>query len=431
LFLSSLLTFAPAAGRPAGADVVSFPSAEAIEADQAEAATQAKADGRPVAEYLWSTQRLLGEFDGHRQALEDRGLIVQLYYNNFLGVKSNGGRTSSAAARNSGSADLFLYADFEELFGLGGGEGLLQVKGQYGRNINPLVDALSDPIDDADGDAFYVSQLWLQQSVADERVAIRLGYLDQQVAIDRNAYANSEDRQFMSTFLDNNPLVPLAIGVGATAFITPTNWLEIILSTADADAKRFSAGFDTAFDNFTSLFGYFEVGASASVTSARGPLYGKYRVGVVYDPRVRAVFRDESEHRCQDLGVYFNFDQMVYREAAGSSQGLGVFGRYGYRDPEINAITHFWSAGLHYEGAVAGRGEDVIGFGVYSARMSDDFRRAEGRDFRYETGYELYYRIQALPWLTITPDVQFISNPGGLTTVEDTVVFALRGRVTF
>ena len=73
------------------------------------------------------------------------------------------------------------------------------------------------------------------------------GYLDQQVVFDRNAFANSEDRQFLSTFLDNNnAVIPLKVGLGATLFLRPTDWLELALGTADADNEPRQAEAPTA-----------------------------------------------------------------------------------------------------------------------------------------------------------------------------------------
>lgn len=42
----------------------------------------------------------------------------------------------------------------------------------------------------------------------------------------------------MSAFLDNNnAIIPLKIGLGATLFINSTEWLRLILGTADADNR--------------------------------------------------------------------------------------------------------------------------------------------------------------------------------------------------
>ncbi len=41
------------------------------------------------------------------------------------------------------------------------------------------------------------------------------------------------------------------------------------------------------------------------------------------------------------------------------------------------------------------------------------------------------YRIQVTPWLQITPDLQYITNPGALSSNDDAFVIGLRARFTF
>jgi porin len=48
-----------------------------------------------------------------------------------------------------------------------------------------------------------------------------------------------------------------------------------------------------------------------------------------------------------------------------------------------------------------------------------------------ETVYELYYSIMVTPWLTITPDVQVITNPGGRNDARDALVGGLRIKLVF
>jgi len=386
---------------------------------------------------LDSRPRLFGEFGGRRGRLEDAGIMPSLYYNHFLGVQAQGGQDQGAAARHSGTGDFFLYVDLEPWARLRGSEMLLHLKAGYGRNINARIGALSDPIDDADGDSTgHIPQLWFQQTLFGEQVQLRFGYLDQQVALDRNAYANSEDRQFMATFLDNNTaIVPLAIGLGATLFLNPADWLQVTFSTADADATPFQPGFDTAFDSWTTLFGYLEVGLRPDILARAGMLPGNYRLGLIWDPRRKERFASAGEGQARvtrgDAGFYLSFDQMIYRERPGRPQGMGLFARYGYRDPEVNPVNWFWSVGGQYRGLLARRQGDVLGIGSYMYHASPDRRAAGHPDLHDEAGFEVYYRIQVFPWLQVTPDWQYIIDPGAGRSVEDALVFALRARVTF
>jgi porin len=161
-------------------------------------------------------------------------------------------------------------------------------------------------------------------------------------------------------------------------------------------------------------------------------LPGNYRFGLIWDPRRKERFAGGAAAAERgDAGVYMSFDQLVYRERPGHAQGLGLFARYGYRDPNVNAVSHFWSVGAQYEGPLPRRDADVVGLGTYTAHASPDFRQAGHPNVRHETGFELYYSIEVLPWLQVTPDVQFIVNPGARRSVENALVLGLRGRVTF
>jgi porin len=171
--------------------------------------------------------------------------------------------------------------------------------------------------------------------------------------------------------------------------------------------------------------------------SESGSLLGTYRFGVFYDPRTRPVFvrRRKGDDRplpreSDDVGFYLSFDQMLYRESPEDSQGLGVFARYGIRHGDVNRISQFWSVGAQYQGFLRNRDSDVLGFGAYSVHASDQYQRAFGSDFSRETGFELYYKFQITPWLTLTPDVQYIVNPSGLRNASDSIVMGFRARVS-
>jgi len=383
-----------------------------------------------MGEHLRDSPRLLGDVHGERTRLERLGLHFRLFYNQLLsGKPSGGGANDGAAFGHSGSYDFFAGADLEALTGWRGADVLLHVKGQYDRNLNPDVGALSDPIDDADFDAgIYVDELWLQQAWLDDRVRVRIGFAEQQTVFDRNAHANSEDRQFLTTFLDNNGVVPLPNGLAVTLIVDPVPWAELAVGCADADNRPRNDGFDTFFDDADSLTGYFEL-AFESPFEGRD-LSGRYRVGVFIDGRQRLDFRTRLPDRGH-VGAYLSFDQLVLREGTRWDEGLGVFARAGYADPDVNRVAWFWSAGLEYAGPIPRRGGDVLGFGVYQAIGSSVYRDAVDPRFERETGIELYYAARVLGWLVVTPDLQVIVDPGATGQAGDVFLATLRLRTTF
>ncbi len=387
-------------------------------------------------DWVHDTQ-MTGAWGGARTALEDRGLKFDLFYNTTTGINLHGGADVNDAHRNSGSFDLFVRAEFDRLgFDLGG-QALMQVKSRYSRNVNLKVGALSEPFDDADGDRdIYIAQLWYQRAFLGNTLRLRLGYLDWGVIADRNAYAGFEDRQFMATYLDNNGLVPLKIGLGVAVFYDPTEWLGFIIGAADRDGATGRTGFDTAFHGSDRFVGYFETQLRLRPEGPRGVLPGNYRVGVFYDPTSRERFGTGGPdvpplREADDVGFYLSFDQLLLRESDKDEQGLGAFFRFGYRRGEVNRLDRFWSGGLQYAGLLPGRDLDVLGLGMYWVGFADEYRMADHRDFVREVGYELYYLVQVTPWLELSPDVQYIVHPGGSKASRDATIVGLRARLSF
>ena len=104
--------------------------------------------------------RLTGDWFGSRSRLEERGVRFSLFYNQFGSVKNSGGVDRKSGAGASGSSDLIGQFDFGQMGAIPGGQALFHVKADWGRNINPRVGALGDPIDDADGD-----RLWIRSAL--------------------------------------------------------------------------------------------------------------------------------------------------------------------------------------------------------------------------------------------------------------------------
>lgn len=358
--------------------------------------------------------QLLGDPGGMRSRLERLGVTLQPFSNHFGSWLARGGSPDGDDFGHSASYDLLVHTDLEELAGMQGASFLLHAKGQYDHNLNREIGALSDPIDDADLDeALYLSELWLQQAFLGGRVRFRFGLFEQQVVFDRNAYANSEDRQFLATYLDNNGVVPLPSGIGVVLLAELAPWLELAAGVADADNVPPRVGFSSAFDDLEGLTAHVEATARLRLPDGRP---GSYRLGVFRDARERVLFAeagDPSAARRGHWGAYLSLDQQLLREGGDAAQGLGLFARAGYADPDASRVAWFWSAGLHYQGPLPGRDADVLGLGVYQTIPSDAYREEVDPEFTEETGFELYYAVALFPWLVVTPDLQVILDPGG------------------
>ena len=314
-------------------------------------------------------------------------------------------------------------------------EALLHLQANWGDGINLRTGALNQVNDDADGSiGGHVAQFWYRHHFPRYRASLTLGYLDYQTIADRNAFANSEDKQFMHQTLDNNPLVPLRIGMGASLALKPVEWYSLILGLADGQAVPYKGGVSKAFHEEDWYTSYLENGFHLDVPSESGDLSGNYRIGGFYDPGPRKTFpksERDGRTRAGDYGLYVSLDQELLRERSEDGQGLGVFARFGYRSPENNKTSRFWSAGLSYKGLVPSRDADVLGLGFSFLRSSHLYRRRVDDSLENESVYELYYAINVTDWLVVTPDVQYIDNPGADGATGHSILAGVRVRMSF
>ncbi|GMV96483.1 MAG: hypothetical protein AMXMBFR83_08490 [Phycisphaerae bacterium] len=422
----------PAATRPAGTQPASAPASQPA--------------ARPLDPPLGLTSRAAtGDWFGLRPALKDLGIETQFFYNNhFLSVLDGGNTTGGG--KNSATIDWFLTFDLGKMGLIEDADVLVQARDGWGYSVNPYAGTTRqlDVNDDADGKQdLYIDQLWYRQYFVDHKLAVQVGYLDFQTIVDRNAFANSEDRQFMNTVLDNNPLVPTAgiTTLGAAVYLQPVEWYTLIVGAGNAQGPTHAApnpwyqpDFDTTFHGHAWFVGYVENAFSFRIPGPRGPLPGNYRFGLFYDPRPRARFLHPGlapDRQGDEWAFYTSCDQLLIRENNKDEQGLGVFFRYGYRHQEINRFSDFWSAGLSYTGLFPQRDRDVLGLGFGQLVSSDNFGRRINRDAGEETVYELYYSIQVTPWLAISPDLQYVDNPGANDSLSHAIVGGVRVRMSF
>ena len=112
---------------------------------------------------------------------------------------------------------------------------------------------------------------------------------------------------------------------------------------------------------------------------------------------------------------------------------IAVVGRLGYADHDVNPVRCFWSLGVQYQGLLPSRDDDVLAVGVARGELTESAGFTETN----ETVTEVYYNAAVTGWLSVSPSVQYIVNPGGVHTpggvndARDAAVFALRLQMAF
>jgi len=383
-------------------------------------------------------------FWGLNEQLADVGMelalnVTQIYQSNVHGGLS----THRRAGRHSGSYDLELLGDFERLLGVEGGSLYVHAEGVWSQSAG-INDNSVGSYFGVNGDArarrcIDVTEMWYQQDFWDGALQLRLGKIDLTggfehrgcpVSFDCSSYANDENTQFLNNALINNPTIPFPdYGLSAAVHYAPARLWYVSAAVADAQADLRETGFNTTFHDEDDFFYVLETGITPQLNSENRSLQGAYRLGLWYDPQKKQEFSTGKVRR-DDVGFYLTCDQMVFKENEDPEdmQGLGLFARYGWASSKVNDVTSFYSAGIQYRGLASGRDEDVLGLGFAQGFFSD---RASGFTDDYESVWELYYTAQLTRWMAFSPDVQYITNPGGDGAAGDALVFGARAQIAF
>jgi len=385
---------------------------------------------------IWERETLTNGFWGLNDQLEDSGIelgfgITSIYQANVKGGTS----THARRGRHSGSYDLELSADLQKLLGFEMASiymlvegGWLDAEGIDGSSVGSAFGVNADAIGN---EAILVKELYYQGPVFSDVLTMMVGKIDFTGVFDASAYADDECTQFLNAAFVDDPTIPFpdySLGVVLNWDITDTWYLMGGVADAQADGRE--TGFRTTFHDEDYFFYALETGITPELNSANGAMPGAYRVGMWVDGQDKARFSNGKNYR-DDIGVYVSCDQMLYKENSDpeDSQGLGVFGRFGYANSDLNPIGNFWSLGLQYQGLLDGRDDDVLGIGFAQGIFSD--YAGAGYTENHENALEVYYNAQVTPWLSLSPSIQHISNTGGDETVKDAVLFGLRAQVTF
>jgi porin len=397
---------------------------------------------------LLTAKRLTGDWGGVRTKLEDAGIKFEPVLNSTAAFNFHGGKNTHNANDVAGLAFWNLELDFGKMGLLKGATFFVRATQSWNDGIGGDVGGLTAPyfaVASSGDQEIAIDKYWYRQRLFDDRLEFRLGKLATSSDLfDANDLAGSYVTQFSNKALFVNPILPGTKSLGAFVKVWPVDWLYVQGAAVDPDVdndynRRGTSGFETAFHGQDRFQAFWELGLVPKFKTAKGDLVGHYRFGGFYEPRPKQIFRNDwggtraKMWRNDDVGYYFNFDQLVWKERSDpkDKQGLGVFGRYGYAEPDVNKVEHFWSLGASYQGLVPARDTDVLAFGVAQSIMSHQYRVESAPTADYETVYELYYAIQVTPWCAITPDVQWIAQPGGNDDARDALVGGVRVKIAF
>lgn len=423
-------------------------------------------DGRPVPS-IASSLPDKGDPGGYRKWLGTRGIVYGIEYTNDVLANVQGGLRTGTI--DQGKLQGILTVDFGKLAGW---QGLTffsnffgihntgRIRRDYVGGINTVAAIEAVP-------TIRLSEIWLQQSFANDRASLRVG----QLAADDEFFYSELSTMFLQSDWPTITAVDLPSGGAAYPLSTPgarlmvhpvdNLWLRMAVlngdpsgpgSPAEAEIRnRYGLNFrinDPPFaigeievqhnngKNDTGLATTFKVGGwqhfgefnDLRLTTNGGLLANPFALGT------------PLQHR-GDSGLYAVIDQQLYRPRGGDSQsGVSIYSRMSISPSDRNLIDRYFDAGIVFGGLIPQRKDDRFGVGVIYSRFSDAARAFDRDQITFsgvprvvrdaETNLEFSYMAQVIPGWIIQPVITRVWHPNGDPS-HNALVAGVRSRWQF
>jgi porin len=388
----------------------------------------------------------LADPGGFRRAYEEHGFRFGAKYIGEVLANARGGLKTGAIY--DGRLRLSIDGDLEKAFGLPGlsfhvnasqlhGVGLTRY---YVGNLLPVSNMEATP-------ATRLFDLWLQQSLFDDRLNIRLG----QIAADGEFLTRDWGKIFINNsfgwpghLINDLPsggaAFPFA-APGVRVALKPTDHVTLLAAVIDGDPAGPQRPFDDPDPQMRNRAGVnfrlsdppfvigeaqysYEIAGLPGVAKGGGwRHFGKFadfRLGTDFlslaDPNANGT----PLQRRGDGGFYGLIDQQIYKS---DDKSAGVFLRGANAAGDRNLLDLYIDAGATFGGFAPMRADDLFGVAFGYGRIG---RNAQGldRDVVFysnpfapvrssEMALEGSYIAQIASGWTLQPDVQYIVRPGG------------------
>jgi porin len=285
-------------------------------------------------------------------------------------------------------------------------------------------------------------ELWLEQSMFNERVWVRFG----QLAADGDFFVIKDSDYFLNGWgwpsiaaadlPSGGPGYPLATP-GVRVILNPSDKFGLKIGLYNGDPAGPNCTGDPQVCDNNGL--EFRVGdppllmaeGSYQYNQAKGQLPGTIRIGgwnhfgKFADQRFDAgglpiaVTGLPGKVIQDNFGLYVDIDQMLWRVPGSQDpKGIGLFARVFGAPSDQNLVDFYADGGVTFTGMIPNRPDDALGIGFIYTGISNrvhafdvDSGLSVARNF--EMLFEMCYTMQLRPGWTLQPDFQYIVHPGG------------------
>ena len=410
------------------------------------------------ADSKWMT----GDWGGERTKLIEQGIDIKADYVGEMGYNAKGGYNNDKTGRYSDQFGLGVALDLQKLWGWDNTQAKIQLTNRNGQNISN--DRIGDPragtLSSSQevygrGHMVRLTQFWIQHQMFDNKLDVKLGYFGEgedfntfPCDFQNLSFCGSQVGNYVNTWY-NWPVSQAAIRV--KYHITPELYAQIGAYNQNPSQLEHGNGFKLSGSGTKGTVLPVELVWSPKLNN----LPGEYRVGYykstapANDVRVD-ITSTGQDYRVRDSkhGYWFVVQQQLTSHNGDASRGLNIAANATFHDKATNIVDNYQSLMFVYKGPFDARPKDDIGIGAARIHVKDDVKKSaeqinaslgvtDYNDPLYsplrstEYNYEINYGFHVTNWLTVRPNLQYITHPGGVDQVDNALVAGLKIQSVF
>lgn len=375
------------------------------------------------------------DYYGLRERMRQLGITPTMSYTGALQTNLSG--RPHQIWGYAGQLVAGLNVDLEKLLKIPGMSVYVGASWGTGDNLSGSLQNLF-PVNTLYASSYYLGEMYLQQTFLKQSLTLLGG----RIAAGNTFAALPVFTNYVNYGLNPNPY---ALGYNDITFFAPptgTEWgaqatynLSPVLQVA---AGMFNTNLDAANGQNHGTDWTLQQGNKGALVIAQVSYFphgivtdqgkqGLYTVGVIGDNNSFRTLPDQQTQTGGYIGAFILGQETIFQpDGPNTPRGLTIWGSWAYNaKPLISPIPVFWAAGASYQGVFKQRPRDAASLGWIYGQVSNYVP-----DSRAEQVLELNYRWAYRRFFSITPDFQYIWNPGGHSAPGITVV-GLQAALTF
>lgn len=265
--------------------------------------------------------------------------------------------------------------------------------------------------------------------IRDKRLELTIGKMDPTAIFDINAVANSETGQFLADMFVNN--LALEFGGDSNGYGPGLSAAYRFTSVYEKGLKIVGrVGIFEGDGNFKDVLDKPFLIAELDMWMPYYGLNGNYRIYGWVNKKDHTDLLDSSKDNLSNQGAGLSIDQQMSNE-------ITLFSRYGIQDGDVSKFDRVFTVGGQIIGNSWKRANDVIGIAYGASHVTEKYKKASltldgyAANANYEHYLEAYYKYWANKNLSLSPDVQYVMNPGGDRAKDNIFIYGVRMQLVF